>query len=91
MTTQRKPTIGWVLAGLAILGMVAWLRTTLPATEGNVIGAGLLLYFLPWFVAWLRQHTSSLAIFVLNLFVGWTFIGWVVALVWACTAQRGET
>jgi hypothetical protein len=24
-----------------------------------------------------------MAIFVLNLFLGWTFVGWVVALVWA--------
>lgn len=25
------------------------------------------------------------AIFALNLFLGWTFIGWVIALVWALT------
>lgn len=47
------------------------------------IGLGLLLYFLPSIVG--RRKNNALAIFVLNLFLGWTFVGWVVALVWACT------
>jgi hypothetical protein len=50
------------------------------------------VYFLPTIVA-ARHHNSS-AIFILNLLLGWTFIGWVIALVWACTASdqplRGE-
>ncbi|MDQ0393127.1 superinfection immunity protein [Labrys monachus] len=45
----------------------------------------LLFYFLPWVIALLRGHRNSTAIFVLNLFLGWTFIGWVVALVWSFT------
>jgi len=44
------------------------------------------IYFLPTIVAG-RHHNSS-AIFVLNLLLGWTFIGWVIALVWACTKPR---
>jgi hypothetical protein len=28
------------------------------------------------------------AIFVLNLFLGWTLIGWVVALVWAVSEDK---
>ena len=42
----------------------------------------LLLYFLPSFVGIGKRNSG--AIFVLNLFLGCTFIGWVVALVWAC-------
>ncbi len=45
-------------------------------------------YFLPAAVASLRQHHNEGAIWVLNLFLGWTFLGWVVALVWACTVVR---
>jgi hypothetical protein len=41
------------------------------------------IYFLPFLIAFIRSHIDSLAIFVLNLFLGWTFFGWVVALVWA--------
>ncbi len=47
---------------------------------------GLLLHFLPTFVAAMRGHQNAVAIFVLNLLLGWTVIGWVVALVWAFTA-----
>jgi Superinfection immunity protein len=42
-------------------------------------------YFLPAIVAAMRRHHNSVAIFVLNLLLGWTLIGWVGALVWACT------
>lgn len=46
----------------------------------------LLVYFLPALVASGRHHHNAGAIVVLNLFLGWTFLGWVVALVWASTA-----
>jgi len=41
------------------------------------------LYFAPALVAALRHHPSRLGIAVLNLLLGWTFIGWIAALVWA--------
>ena len=40
-------------------------------------------YFLPTLIAFLRQHKNSLAIFLLNLLLGWTVLGWVVSLVWS--------
>jgi hypothetical protein len=43
---------------------------------------GFFIYFLPAFVAG-RNHKRSDSIFLLNLLLGWTFIGWVVALIWA--------
>lgn len=48
---------------------------------------GLVIYFIPWLVACFREQPSSLGVFMLNLFLGWTFIGWVVALVWACSGS----
>ena len=41
------------------------------------------LYFLPFLIASLRWHKNILAIFLLNLALGWTFLGWIVALTWA--------
>ena len=46
----------------------------------------LYIYFLPVIVADGRKHKQTQAIGMLNLFLGWTFIGWVVALVWANTS-----
>lgn len=43
------------------------------------------LYWIPWGVALMRGHHQTFAIFVLNFLAGWTFIGWIAALVWACT------
>lgn len=45
----------------------------------------LALYFLPFLVATGRHKKNTGAIFVLNLFLGWTLVGWVVSLVWATT------
>jgi ABC-type transport system involved in cytochrome c biogenesis permease component len=44
------------------------------------------LYFLPALLALARSHHQRLAIAALNLLLGWTVLGWVVALVWALTA-----
>ena len=44
------------------------------------------IYLLPFAVAFQRSHKHTQAIFALNLLLGWSFIGWVVALVWALTA-----
>jgi hypothetical protein len=46
-----------------------------------------IIYFVPTIVAYNRNHRQAMAIMVLNFFGGWTAIGWVVALVWACTAD----
>ncbi|MGC6411267.1 MAG: superinfection immunity protein [Candidatus Puniceispirillaceae bacterium] len=45
----------------------------------------ILIYLFPAIVALWRAHNNTLAIFMLNLFLGWAFFGWVFALVWACT------
>ena len=46
------------------------------------------IYFLPWHIAKSIKHPQEQAIFVLNLSLGWTFLGWIVALVWANTKQN---
>lgn len=41
------------------------------------------VYFIPAIVAVSRGCRHSAGIFILDLFLGWTLIGWVGALVWA--------
>lgn len=45
-------------------------------------------YSLPTIIAFARGHHNALAIAVLNLFLGWTVIGWFAALIWSATAVR---
>jgi len=46
---------------------------------------GLALYFLPTIIGFRKSNAG--AIFALNLLLGWTVIGWIVALVWSLTAE----
>jgi hypothetical protein len=41
------------------------------------------MYFLPSIIALARSKRDTLAIFLLNFLLGWTGVGWIVALVWA--------
>jgi TM2 domain-containing membrane protein YozV len=42
-----------------------------------------LVYLIPAIVAQERKAKHAWGILLLDLLLGWTFIGWVVALVWA--------
>jgi len=44
-------------------------------------------HFLPTIVAAMRNSRHLVAIFLINLFLSWTLVGWVVALVWAITSE----
>lgn len=52
-----------------------------------ILGIGI-LYFLPCVVCAFREPKAGWAIFIINLFLGWTFIGWVVALAWAASGEK---
>jgi len=49
------------------------------------------LYFLPTIIAVRRKKKNAMAIGVVNFFLGWSVIGWVVALVWAVSTQVVDT
>lgn len=44
------------------------------------------LYFLPSIIG--RDKRDFTGIFLVNLLLGWTLIGWVVAFIWACASDR---
>jgi hypothetical protein len=44
------------------------------------------LYFLPCLFAGWRDHPQSGPILLVNSFIGWTGIGWVVALSWSLSS-----
>jgi Superinfection immunity protein len=47
-----------------------------------IVGVG--LYFLPTIVAMARKVTNQGSVAVINFFLGWTLVGWAVALAMAC-------
>lgn len=55
----------------------------LPAFFFPFFGFGFVMYFLPSIIALARSKRDIVGIVLLNFFLGWTMIGWVVALVWA--------
>jgi uncharacterized protein (TIGR02145 family) len=48
----------------------------------------IVIYFLPTLIGMNKKNVG--AIFALNLLLGWSFIGWVVSMVWACTKDRND-
>jgi hypothetical protein len=54
-----------------------------PAFFLPFFGFGFVMYFLPSIIALARSKRDIAGIVLLNFFLGWTLIGWVVALVWA--------
>ena len=48
-----------------------------------LIVVGLAIYFLPALVAKKRRHPHVAAILVVNIFFGWTLLGWVGCLAWS--------
>jgi len=57
--------------------VIAWLCAV--ATVG---------YLLPWAIAATRNRSNVGAVAMINLFLGWSLIGWVVALVMACGSDQ---
>jgi uncharacterized membrane protein len=48
----------------------------------------ILIYFIPTISAYSRKKTNASSILILNLFLGWTIIGWIVSLVWAVSKDN---
>lgn len=48
---------------------------------------GVAAYWVPAAVAWIRRVPNAGSVTVINVFLGWTVIGWIVALAMACRSQ----
>jgi len=68
--------LGSLSVGVAVL-FVILAAATLP-----------LLYLLPTIVAVQRRKQNALSIMMVNLYLGWTILGWIAAMVWAHSVDR---
>lgn len=62
---------------MAMFGETIWLVVAFFGTFA--------FYFLPFLIAWRRNHRNETPIGLTNLLLGWTIIGWIIALIWATT------
>jgi hypothetical protein len=46
---------------------------------------GLLLYMLPGLIAFARRRPNAPLILLVNFLLGWSFVGWIAALIWSLT------
>ncbi len=53
-----------------------------------IVVCGLFVYFMPSMYAIGTKH--GMAIFMLNLFLGWTVLGWIGALIWAFLSPNNK-
>jgi Superinfection immunity protein len=49
-----------------------------------------LLYMLPTFIAFGREHPRRQNIAVVNILLGWTLIGWIAVFLWASLAPTPD-
>lgn len=85
----------WIIVGV-VLALVIGLAVGSQTIEGfwsTVAGNAFLIllvvgYFVPTIIAGKRKHHNLGAIIAVNLLLGWTLIGWIIALVWSLTAVR---
>jgi ABC-type sugar transport system permease subunit len=62
----------------------SWTTTKVVAVVVAILTAG---YMLPWAIAAVRD-VKHWGVFWLNLLLGWTVVGWIIALVMSLRAQR---
>ena len=55
-----------------------------------LIIVGILIYFIPMFIANSRHVKNMDGIVLVTLFLGWTVLGWLIAVVWASSAETRE-
>lgn len=81
------------LGGVAVvLGIVYFLGNLIGDSVGGilVIVFAFVAYFFPSFVADRRDVANKGSVRVINLFLGWTLVGWVVALAMAMAGPSGS-
>jgi hypothetical protein len=62
----------------------SWTATKVVAVIVALLTAG---YMLPWAIAAVRD-VPHWSVFWINLLLGWTIVGWIVALVMSLRSQR---
>lgn len=85
MTWHSAPVYLWGMSNTRVENVDrSWTTTKIVSIIVAILSAG---YMAPWAVAAVRdvRHWS---VFWVNLLLGWTIIGWIIALIMALRSQR---
>lgn len=63
------------------------MSTQEPILQFMLFSVILFIYFLPALNAFSRNHRNNASIFLTNLLLGWTLLGWIIALIWSASAD----
>jgi Superinfection immunity protein len=83
-----------IATGELVMVLVRATTTKSPAfaiVVGAAIAAALPLYFLPLIIAYLRAAPDRASVAVINVLLGWTYLGWVAALALAVRDRRPDS
>lgn len=58
--------------------------------DTGLLGPMVIGYFLPAIIAVLRGHPQTGPIAIITIFLGWTGIGWIIALAWSASKTGKE-
>lgn len=57
---------------------------------GTGIVLGTVFYFIPALIALIKNRRKSIEIIMINIFLGWTVIGWIIALIMTASGEAKE-
>jgi hypothetical protein len=88
--------VGSLHGGLFLLSAIVLFMLFEPPGDGILaaklfVGFGGAVYLLPAYIAAFRDAPRFSGVFVLNLIVGWTGLGWLATLIWSFVDAKKET
>src|SRR6476660_3957998 len=99
MNETQKKTVSKIVAVVGFCGIFGVAMMAINPNNPVLVDLGRLamfivsahIYFIPSFVVHFRGHHQMMPIFLINMFLGWSLIGWVAALpllLWITRRQR---
>ena len=84
----------WIGTAVLLLGFASYNPSGQPtvsdASMVAMIAGWILVYWLPTVIAMVRGTATGVWVGVINLLLGWTGIGWIVALVLSLLGRRSD-
>jgi ABC-type uncharacterized transport system permease subunit len=93
MRLARQLTAGASAIGaLSVMAFPAHAAADYEAAVGFMVALGLFVgaigYIIPGLIAWDRGHHEQRKIWIVTIVLGWTGVGWLMALIWALNGPR---